>query len=77
MKGRYKPGKKLDVPGPGTYNKNLADKRDAPKYGFGSSAQREPQKKTLSPGPGGYRIPSKIADTPAYSMARPDEYKYI
>ena len=42
MKGRYKPGKKLDVPGPGTYNKNLADKRDAPKYGFGSSAQREP-----------------------------------
>lgn len=40
MKGRYKPQKKLDVPGPGTYDKNLKDKRSAPQYGFGTSAQR-------------------------------------
>ena len=27
MKGRYKDLKKLDVPGPGTYSKNLSDKK--------------------------------------------------
>ena len=26
MKGRYKASKKLDVPGPGTYEKHLKDK---------------------------------------------------
>jgi len=30
MKGRYKPQKKLDVPGPGTYDKSMMDKKSAP-----------------------------------------------
>lgn len=78
MKGRYKAEKRLDVPGPGTYNKSFVDQKSAPKFGFGSSPQREPIKKTLSPGPGGYRIPSMIADVPTYSLPnRPDEFKYI
>ncbi len=54
------------MPGPGTYQSSLVDKRAAPKYGFGSSAQREPIKKSASPGPGNYRIPCSIADVPVY-----------
>ena len=78
IKGRYKAARKLDVPGPGTYGKSLVDKQTAPSYGFGSSPQREPIKKTLSPGPGGYRIPSMIAEVPAYAMPnQKDEFKYI
>lgn len=64
MKGRYREAKKLDVPGPGTYARNLSDKKAAPSYGFGSSPQREPIKKTLSPGPGGYRIPATVGTLP-------------
>lgn len=30
MKGRYKEPKKLDVPGPGTYDKSMTDKQSAP-----------------------------------------------
>lgn len=40
MKGRYKDLNRLNVPGPGTYAKNLSDKKAAPSYGFGSSPQR-------------------------------------
>lgn len=36
MKGRHPDLSKLAVPGPGTYEKNLADKAAAPKYGFGT-----------------------------------------
>lgn len=37
IKGRYNDLKKLQVPGPGTYQKSLVDKKAAPSYGFGSS----------------------------------------
>lgn len=78
MKGRYKDSKKLDVPGPGTYQKSLVDKKSAPSFGFGSSQQREPIRNTLSPGPGGYKIPTMIGDVPGYAMPnRKDEFKYI
>lgn len=60
LKGRYKDHKRLNVPGPGSYQSSLVDKSAAPKFGFGSSAQREPIRKTLSPGPGGYRIPATV-----------------
>jgi len=42
--------------------------KSAPKFGFGTIAQRDPIKKTLSPGPGGYHIPCTIAELPAYAM---------
>jgi len=78
IKGRYKDAKKLEVPGPGTYTKSLVDKQAAPSFGFGTSPQREPIKKTLSPGPGGYHIPCTIADVPAYAMpVRNENFKYI
>ena len=37
MKGRYKAMRVLNVPGPGTYDKSMTDKKSAPKFGFGSS----------------------------------------
>lgn len=37
MKGKYNDAKRLNVPGPGTYKASLTDKKEAPKYGFGSS----------------------------------------
>ena len=78
MKGRYKDAKRLDVPGPGTYNKGLADKQSAPSYGFGTSPQREPTKQTLSPGPGGYKVPTAVAALPTYAMANTqEEFKYV
>ena len=78
LKGRYKPVKMLNVPGPGTYEKGLSDKLKAPSYGFGSSPQREGIRKTLSPGPGGYRIPTTIAALPTHTGAGPkDEFKYV
>ena len=40
IKGRYAPSKRLNVPGPGSYQKSLVDKKMAPSYGFGSSQQR-------------------------------------
>jgi hypothetical protein len=79
IKGRYKDAKKLDVPGPGTYNKGLADKHSAPSYGFGTSPQREPTKRTLSPGPGGYKVPVQVAALPGYAMPtnKGEEFKYV
>jgi hypothetical protein len=56
----------------------MTDKKSAPKFGFGSSPQREPIKKTLSAGPGAYHIPVKLAETPAYALPnRKDDVKYI
>ena len=63
------------VPGPGNYEAHLKDKKDAPKYGFGSSTRDEKLKLNV-PGPGSYRINSSIGDVPAYAMPnRSDEYK--
>ena len=44
IKGRYSEAKRLNVPGPGTYQKSLVDKKSAPSFGFGTSSQREPIK---------------------------------
>ena len=55
--------------------------KSAPNYGFGSSAQRVPNKGTIGTGPGGYHIPCTIAELPAYAMpgqsATTDKFKYI
>eukprot|EP00355_Strombidium_rassoulzadegani_P004188 CAMPEP_0168621178 /NCGR_PEP_ID=MMETSP0449_2-20121227/7548_1 /TAXON_ID=1082188 /ORGANISM="Strombidium rassoulzadegani, Strain ras09" /LENGTH=78 /DNA_ID=CAMNT_0008662265 /DNA_START=516 /DNA_END=752 /DNA_ORIENTATION=+ len=57
------------VPGPGNYESSLKNKKDAPKYGFGSSKREEsPGKKNVVPGPGQYKINTSIGDVPAYSM---------
>jgi len=58
------------VPGPGTYvNSAEKLKTAAPSFGFGTSKRPEIGKtKMVVPGPGSYKLPSKIADCPDYAM---------
>jgi len=65
-------------PGPGNYESHLKNKRDAPKFGFGSSTRDGPKSKFDSPGPGAYRINSSVGDTAPYAIpGKKDEQKYI
>lgn len=68
-----------EVPGPGTYvNSAEKFKQSAPSFGFGSSKRPEMgNKKQNTPGPGSYKVPSKIADVPSYSYQKKDDSKYI
>ena len=62
------------VPGPGNYETTLKTKRDAPRYGFGSSTRDGLKTKLNVPGPGSYRLKSTIGDVPDYAnTARTDE----
>lgn len=69
--------KKMNVPGPGTYEGGSPHKQRAPTYAFGTSAQREKVKETLSPGPGGYSVPSNMANLPQYTGARSKDFAYV
>lgn len=65
------------VPGPGNYEIHLKNKKDAPKFGFGSST-RGALKKLDVPGPGAYKINTTVGDVPTYAMpGRKDEHKYV
>ena len=66
--------KNLKGPGPGSYESHLKDKKDAPKFGFGSSKRPDigGNRKDNSPGPGDYKINVKVGDVPHYSMPRED-----
>jgi len=62
------------VPGPGNYEISLKTKRDAPRYGFGSSTRDGFKTKLNVPGPGSYRLKNSIGDVPDYAnTARTDE----
>lgn len=68
------------VPGPGTYVNNAErNKRSAPSFGFGTSKRPEiGRQKDLSPGPGAYKLPAKVADTAPYAVPnRKDTSKYV
>ena len=67
------------VPGPGNYQIGLNDKKNSPKYGFGSSTRETGQKTKLSvPGPGAYKLKSSIGDVPEHAMPNRDpKYKFI
>jgi hypothetical protein len=45
-------GDKLNAPGPGAYESHLKNKKDAPKFGFGSSNRPQLAATNDSPGPG-------------------------
>ena len=60
-------GKSLG-PGPGGYEVHLKNKRDAPKFGFGSSQRGSNEPKSISPGPGAYKINTKVGDVPSYAI---------
>ena len=66
------------VPGPGNYESHLKMKRDAPRYGFGSSTRDGLKTKLNVPGPGSYRLRSTIGDVPEYAGTnRSDGDKYV
>ena len=78
MRPKYGETSKLQVPGPGTYEKSLFDKSKAPWYGFGTGPQTDMKINTLSPGPGTYRLPSTISNLPSYAMpGGKEDYKYV
>ena len=62
-------------PGPGNYkNLNFADKKTAPKFGFGSSMREKDYiglakqaTKFSSPGPGAYKIPVHVSKVASYA----------
>jgi hypothetical protein len=56
-------------PGPGQNNPFHAQtSRTSPKFGFGTAKRPElGYKKDNGPGPGAYKVPCRIMDTPAYA----------
>lgn len=65
------------VPGAGTYETSLKNKKSEPMYGFGSGT-RDTLRKLNVPGPGAYKLNSSIGDVPAYSMPnRSPDNKYV
>jgi hypothetical protein len=68
---------KQSIPGPGMYNPVLHRKVNS--IGFGSSSRTTfvPKDQLNTPGPGSYKIPSKVAEVPVYeSKIKPEEFKY-
>jgi hypothetical protein len=77
MKARNSTTKDEKSPGPGNYEVHLKMKRDAPKYGFGSS-KRPALTSNDSPGPGSYKINVKVAETAAFALPnKSEEFKYV
>lgn len=68
------------MPGPGAYvNSAEKLKQSSPSFGFGSSQRPVVGSTKLNvPGPGSYKLPSKIADVPDFAMPnRKMESKYV
>ena len=64
-------------PGPGNYNTDKDTKKNAPKYGFGSSNRNTFELKA-GPGPGAYKVPNTVGDVPSYAIPnRPDSMKFV
>jgi hypothetical protein len=60
-------------PGPGTYNGNKMKRHTS--FGFGSS-KRMPVKSDGSPGPGSYKIPTKVRNLEVYSLTK-NQFSYV
>lgn len=62
--------KNNNIPGPGNYESSLADKRQAPKFGFGSgNRDNTNDMNSTFPGPGQYKIRGAIGNEgPGASM---------
>jgi len=56
----------MQAPDPGTYKTGFADKLSAPKFGFGTAPQRVPLGISEVPGPGEYKVPTKISTKASY-----------
>ena len=79
------PGDKTSVkivPGPGNYNPKKRPQSAAPEYGFGTATRVQAAggltTKDTTPGPGAYKVPSRIQDVPNYLLPnRSQEFKYV
>ena len=69
------------VPGPGAYEQEREKlKLAAPKFGFGTSKRPDVagDKKLKTPGPGEYKLPSKLSNVPDFMMpGRDQKSKYV
>ena len=68
------------VPGPGNYVNNAEKlRRTSPSFGFGTSKRPEiGATKVKVPGPGAYKLPVKIQNTPEYALPnRSPDSKYV
>lgn len=54
------------MPGPGEY-KIIERAIEGPKFGFGTGLRKVPRRDE-SPGPGAYKVPTKIANLPQYAL---------
>ena len=78
IKGRYPDARRMEVPGPGTYQKGFGDKLASPSFGFGRGPQRTPLVRSGVPGPGAYRVPVSIGNVLSYALPVKDEqFKYV
>ncbi len=68
------------VPGPGSYV-NSAEKlrATAPSFGFGTSKRPEIGSTKLNvPGPGSYKVNTKVQDVPTFALPnRKEEFKFV
>ena len=69
-----------EVPGPGNYNPKKRPPSAAPAYGFGSSTRSHGSlgEREKTPGPGAYKLPSRIQDVPDFLLPnRSTEFRYV
>jgi hypothetical protein len=58
-------------PGAGTHELNFKLKKSSPAFGFGTSKRPEVgYKKTVTPAPGHYKVPARIADVHSHTQAK-------
>ena len=67
------------IPAPGAYATTADFRKSAPKFGFGTSKRPEMGKTKLNtPGPGSYKLNSKIGNVADFNMpGRTAESKYV
>ena len=74
---RYPSSKTDKLPGPGSYDSQAVRKLNPKAYKFGSEA-RERRVIDNGPGPGSYKIPTKIIEAPKYLLPKTDEqFAYV
>lgn len=61
--------------GPGDYQNKKKFVSSGPSYGFGSS-KRDGFKHTNTPGPGSYKIPTKVRNLETYALNK-NKYSYV
>lgn len=69
----------MHKPGPGGYDGSFDVKRTSPRFGFGTSKRPDlGGKRDNIPGPGAYKVPVRLLDTPNYAQVKHDSiFKHV